>query len=104
MLVAVNDSNVKCKTLKEIKAQILSGGIDVKLTVVTPKLTPPAPKPKPAPSSNGDTIKSTVSSSSSSSDMHQMDTMNGTFRDKMKSLNFLKGKKSSTLKRSLRKK
>lgn len=99
ILVAVDGVNVKCKKLKNIKALIMSEGSSVQLTLVTPMT--PTSKPTIDITTSG-TVRS-MNSSSSSNDMHQLgDTMTGTWRNKMKSLTFLKTKKSPS--ESLRKK
>lgn len=102
ILTAVNGVNVKCKALKEIKAIIVKGGDKVELTVVTPMPATSKPTLEINKQHSTDTVKS--SASNGASDMQQMgDTMTGSLKKKMKNLTFLKGKKSSTLKESLRK-
>ena len=90
MLVAVNGINVKTKSQKDIKSLIIQRAPALEMTVVTPM--PPSMSPTQPPKQH-DTI--TSSTSSGSADMQQMDTMTGTWKNKMKNLTFLKNKKAA---------
>jgi len=88
--VAVNGVNVKNMSQKDIKSVIVQRLPTVDMSVVTPM---PPSMPLTKPTKQHDTITSSVSSGSA--DMQQMDTMTGTWKNKMRNLTFLKTKKSA---------
>lgn len=91
ILVMVNGVNVKNKPQKDIKVLILERVPVLEIAVVTPM--PPSVSPSMLIPKHDDTMRSSMSSGSG--DMQQMDTMTGTWKNKMKNLTFLKNKKAA---------
>lgn len=105
ILTKVGDKDVKWLSQKEIKQLIVSHGDSLELTIVTPMGSvrkPSVSSPQLSPSS--DTVRSSASSGGSSTDMKQIDSNNGTWRKKFRDLTFLRNKKTTTPKGSLRNK